>query len=183
MNYVDDIAKIIFKEHYSDFANHFKLLCEDPSEYSRQGLDEKYGYGKEDKEEDEDYFQYNFFQMFCNSYEITTVIDWSGEDDESHLKDFIAEKLASMNVPEIDLDFIDEWESKIDLDSFDYGEFIKKKFSIVGSKLEKHGIKLSFLNTGHDCYLPFLVNASEYITIPKENPDQPLFYVHDYSKF
>ncbi|PML77492.1 hypothetical protein BCT69_19605 [Enterovibrio norvegicus] len=177
LDYIIKISKILLNEKFENFQSCLMLLTEKPEEYEAKGLSDKYDFSPDDI--DEEYVAEEFFEEFCQTENLTLIIDWSGEDDEGQLDYFISSRMNEMGVGNVDLSIVKEWDASVSLSDYAKGEYIVEKFKVLSSYIDSKYLKLVFINNGGDCYMPFIVSVSDFIDLKKIAIEDEDYYIHD----
>ncbi|MDR2438790.1 MAG: hypothetical protein LBE12_05390 [Planctomycetaceae bacterium] len=78
-------------------------------------------------------------------------VDWSGEDADGDVADIVDRMLKRNWCTDFEWD-IDEFESELDFDTLERGDYILKLFEAIDSKLKAKGFQLIFFQVGDDAY-------------------------------
>jgi hypothetical protein len=172
LKYIQHAAKLLLEDDYHNYFNDLKKITKHAELYLKEKLDEKYDYHPDEVCEAGEYVSYHFFERFSEKNGYTTMIDWSGEEDENHLKNFIMRRLEKLGIEECSFDFIEEWESALDMSKLARGEYIILKFGQYSRWLDDLGLGLIFYSSGGDCYFPFVatkLNCEEILSLEPDD--------------
>jgi hypothetical protein len=168
MIYILQLAVVLFGDASTQFKTELDLLIHHPTQYQAAGYFKKYealGYSlslDEIKEYEPEQLEQMHFVEFATAQRLTLQVDWKGEGSPHDVEDFLQRRLAALGRQKMDFAYVDRWETTIDWKSLKSGDFIVKKFVVIGSELAKDDLILANLQDGSDTYKIFLLTKKQF---------------------
>ena len=166
--YILQLAAILFGDGSAQFKTELDLLIRHPKQYESSGYFKKYadfGYSLS-PDEIKEYSRHQLMQMhfveFATQKKLSLAVDWKGEASPHEVEDFLQTRLVALGRPKMDFSFVDTWEKTVNWKSLESGDFILKKFVVIGSELSKDGLILANLQDGSDTYQIFLLTKEQF---------------------
>jgi len=157
MSDIESIAKVIFADKFGQFTEvHSQFLADKDAVLEMDGLADFL-----DEESDEG----DLLWAMAFTNQRIEWIDWSGEEHEEQLKQFVDHRFEALAGASLDWGFLDEFEAGIDLSKLRKGDYVSKKMRCINEALQKHGYVLGLLDRGDDQYHPFVAAKKDFESI------------------